>query len=102
MKDDNNKSRREFIRKSALTGTGIFMAGTGSLYAGNEALETANLKTRGYASFDDSGTLKPWTFERRPVGDNDVLIDVKYASICHSDIHQMKGHWGAQQYPQVP
>jgi alcohol dehydrogenase (NADP+)/uncharacterized zinc-type alcohol dehydrogenase-like protein len=36
------------------------------------------------------------------VGDDDVLIEIKYPSICHSDIHQMKGHWGPQQYPQVP
>jgi len=62
----------------------------------------SNILSRGYAAVDTSGKLKPWKFERRPVGDNDVLIDIKYASICHSDIHQMKGHWGPQQYPQVP
>ncbi|SDM31968.1 alcohol dehydrogenase (NADP+)/uncharacterized zinc-type alcohol dehydrogenase-like protein [Catalinimonas alkaloidigena] len=61
-----------------------------------------NIKTRGYAALDESGTLSPWEFERRPVGDDDILIDIKYASICHSDIHQEKGHWGPQQYPQVP
>jgi Zn-dependent alcohol dehydrogenases len=61
-----------------------------------------NIKSKGYAAFDTSGTLKPWEFERRPVGDNDILIDIKFTSICHSDIHQMKGHWGPQQYPQIP
>jgi len=61
-----------------------------------------NIKSKGYAAIDTSGKLVPWEFERRPVGDNDVLIDIKYASICHSDIHQMKGHWGKQKYPQVP
>lgn len=61
-----------------------------------------NIKSKGYAAFDATGTLKPWDFERRPVGDNDILIEIKFASICHSDIHQMKGHWGPQQYPQVP
>ena len=61
-----------------------------------------NTKSKGYAAVDTSGKLAPWEFERRPVGDDDVLIDIKFASICHSDIHQMKGHWGAQQYPQVP
>lgn len=63
---------------------------------------STNIKSKGYAAFDDSGVLKPWDFERRPVGDDDILIDIKYASICHSDIHQMKGHWGPQQYPQIP
>lgn len=61
-----------------------------------------NIKSRGYAAKDNSGKLSAWEFERRPVGDNDILIDIKYASICHSDIHTMKGDWGAQQYPQVP
>ena len=60
------------------------------------------VKTKAYAAFDESGILKPWTFERRAVGDNDILIEIKFASICHSDIHQEKGHWGKQQYPQVP
>lgn len=61
-----------------------------------------NVKTKGYAAFDESGEIKPWEFERRPVEDDDILIEIKAASICHSDIHQEKGHWGAQQYPQVP
>ncbi|WP_242502055.1 NAD(P)-dependent alcohol dehydrogenase [Flagellimonas olearia] len=61
-----------------------------------------NITSKGYAAFDASGTLKPWEFERRPVGDDDILIEIKYASICHSDIHQMKGDWGPQQYPQIP
>lgn len=63
---------------------------------------STNIKSRGYAAKDTSGVLSPWEFERRPVGDNDILIDIKFASICHSDIHQMKGDWGTQQYPQVP
>ena len=61
-----------------------------------------NVKSKGYAAKDNSGKLSLWEFERRPVGDDDILIDIKYASICHSDIHQMKGHWGPQQYPQIP
>lgn len=62
-----------------------------------------NIKSKGYAAKDNSGKLSPWEFERRPVGDNDILIDIKFASICHSDIHQMKGDWGDQQYiPRFP
>lgn len=61
-----------------------------------------NVKSRGYAAKDTSGVLSPWEFERRPVGDNDILIEIKYASICHSDIHKLTGDWGPQQYPQVP
>ncbi|WP_288369705.1 NAD(P)-dependent alcohol dehydrogenase [uncultured Algoriphagus sp.] len=60
------------------------------------------IKARGYAAIDESGILKPFEFERRSLGDDDILIDIKFASICHSDIHQEKGHWGKQIYPQVP
>ena len=61
-----------------------------------------NTQSKGYAARDASGKLSPWSFERRPVGDNDILIDIKYAGICHSDIHQLRGDWGPQKYPQVP
>ena len=103
----HDHSRREFIQNSALVGSGLMMAGGASpLFAAGSKygpeVHTQNVPSRGYAAFDTSGVLKPWKFERRPVGDNDVLIDVKFASICHSDIHQLKGHWGPQQYPQVP
>jgi len=96
------ESRRNFIRTTGLAGSGILLAGASPAFAttGNEHKMT--IKSKGYAAVDESGKLVPWSFERREVGDNDVQIDVKYASICHSDIHQMKGHWGEQQYPQVP
>ena len=67
-----------------------------------KAEKSTGIKVRGYAAMDESGKLVPWEFERRAVGDDDILIDIKYASICHSDIHQEKGDWGKQQYPQVP
>ncbi|WP_235855488.1 NAD(P)-dependent alcohol dehydrogenase [Flagellimonas pelagia] len=99
-------SRREFMQQTALAGTGVLLTGTTPLLANNfnsnKTIMKENIKSKGYAAFDATGTLKPWEFERRPVGDNDILIDIKFASICHSDIHQMKGHWGPQQYPQIP
>ncbi|MGO2519174.1 MAG: NAD(P)-dependent alcohol dehydrogenase [Microbacterium sp.] len=39
------------------------------------------------------------TIERRDVGPADVLIDIRWAGICHSDIHTINGDWGAQHYP---
>ena len=44
----------------------------------------------------------PPRIERRDVGPHDVLIEIKYAGICHSDIHTVRGDWGPQQYPLVP
>ena len=67
----------------------------------NENMNT-NTKSKGYAGKDENGKLNLWNFERRPVGDNDILIEIKYSGICHSDIHTIRGHWGKQQYPQVP
>ena len=41
------------------------------------------------------------TIERRAVGPKDVLIDIAYSGVCHSDIHTVRGEWGDIQYPQV-
>jgi len=67
-------NRRAFMEWSALAGSALLLSGPANLFAATEAL--ANIKSRGYAAFDTSGKLKPWTFERRPVGDHDVLIDI--------------------------
>lgn len=42
------------------------------------------------------------TIERRALGPRDVLIDIAFAGICHSDIHTARGEWGAVHYPLVP
>jgi uncharacterized zinc-type alcohol dehydrogenase-like protein len=42
------------------------------------------------------------TIERRAVGPHDILIDVKFAGICHSDIHTARNEWGGTTYPVVP
>lgn len=55
-----------------------------------------------YAAPSATGDLATTTIERRDVGPHDVLIEIKYAGICHSDIHTVRGDWGPQQYPLVP
>src|SRR6266550_8659543 len=106
MKQEHNESRRQFIQQSAVLGAGIILAGpaTQRLFAqGNQRPNPSNtVASKGYASRDTSGKLSPWSFERRPVGDNDILIEIKFSGICHSDIHQLRGEWGPQKYPQVP
>jgi alcohol dehydrogenase (NADP+) len=42
------------------------------------------------------------TIERRALGEHDVLIDIKFCGICHSDIHQVKDEWGGSIFPMVP
>jgi alcohol dehydrogenase (NADP+)/uncharacterized zinc-type alcohol dehydrogenase-like protein len=106
MKLERNESRRQFIQQSAVLGTGIILAGPGAqrLFAqGNRPPDPAKMvASKGYAARDTSGKLSPWSFERRPVGDDDILIEIKFCGICHSDIHQLRGDWGPQKYPQVP
>jgi len=60
------------------------------------------ISTKGYAVHSQKDLLNPWTFDRRDVGDNDVLIDIKYCGVCHSDIHQARNEWGNSMYPMVP
>ncbi|MHA7140436.1 MULTISPECIES: NAD(P)-dependent alcohol dehydrogenase [unclassified Arthrobacter] len=55
-----------------------------------------------YAAPSESEDLIATTIERRDVGPDDVLIDIKFAGICHSDIHTVRGDWGPQTYPLAP
>ncbi|MFI5636141.1 NAD(P)-dependent alcohol dehydrogenase [Streptomyces goshikiensis] len=55
-----------------------------------------------YAAPAAKAPLERTTVPRRPVGAHDVLIDIKYAGICHSDIHQVRDGWGEGLYPMVP
>lgn len=57
---------------------------------------------KAYASPSATEDLVATTIERREVGPHDVMIDIKFAGICHSDIHTVRGDWGRQQYPLVP
>ena len=54
-----------------------------------------------YAASDPSGHLTKTTITRREPGPHDVAIDIKFAGICHSDIHTVKGEWGTPNYPLV-
>ncbi|MEC5179900.1 NAD(P)-dependent alcohol dehydrogenase [Arthrobacter sp. CG_A4] len=60
------------------------------------------LTVNAYAATSATEPLVPTTIERRDVGPNDVLIDIKFAGICHSDIHTARGDWGPASYPLVP
>jgi len=59
------------------------------------------MTVKAYAAASSTVDLLPTTIERRDVGAADVLIDIKFAGICHSDIHTIRGDWGPQTYPQT-
>ncbi|HLL77055.1 MAG TPA: NAD(P)-dependent alcohol dehydrogenase [Pyrinomonadaceae bacterium] len=60
------------------------------------------LQTRGYAATGPEAPLGPFDFARRDVGPRDVLIEILYCGICHSDIHQARNEWDNSTYPMVP
>ncbi len=59
------------------------------------------LTVSAYAAPSATEPLVPTTIERRDLGPRDVLIEIRYAGICHSDIHTVRGDWGPIAYPQV-
>jgi uncharacterized zinc-type alcohol dehydrogenase-like protein len=60
------------------------------------------IKTIGYAAPDAKTPPAPFTFERREPGASDVLIEILFCGVCHSDIHQARDEWGGSIFPMVP
>ena len=60
------------------------------------------MNTRAYAAMAAKTNLVPYEFDRREVGPHDVALDIAYAGICHSDIHQVREEWGPALFPMVP
>lgn len=60
------------------------------------------LKTKAYAARSAKAKLAPYTFNRREPGAHDVLIEILYSGICHSDIHQARNEWETSTFPMVP
>ncbi|MGD0635858.1 MAG: NAD(P)-dependent alcohol dehydrogenase [Beijerinckiaceae bacterium] len=56
----------------------------------------------GYAAHSAQDRLAPWSFERRDPRPDDVVIDILYCGICHSDVHNVRNDWGGAVYPMVP
>jgi alcohol dehydrogenase (NADP+) len=57
---------------------------------------------RGYAAQSATTPLTPHRFERRDPRPDDVVIDILYCGVCHSDIHIARNEWGGSNYPVVP
>ncbi|NIL40164.1 NAD(P)-dependent alcohol dehydrogenase [Salinispora arenicola] len=58
--------------------------------------------TNAFAAPAAGAPLRAMTIQRREVGPRDVLIDISYCGICHTDIHTVRGEWGERSYPIVP
>lgn len=60
------------------------------------------IKAKAYAAQSATAPLAPFSLERRSPGPQDVVIEIAYCGICHSDIHTARGEWGPTDYPCVP
>lgn len=57
---------------------------------------------QGYAAKKAKAKIAPFQFKRRDAKPRDVVIDILYCGICHSDIHQARDEWGGATFPMVP
>jgi alcohol dehydrogenase (NADP+) len=56
----------------------------------------------GYAAHSATTPLQSFSFDRRDPRPSDVVIDIDFCGVCHSDIHQARNEWGESMYPMVP
>lgn len=66
------------------------------------SITAQGLQAMSYAAMAPHQPLVSHPITRRKPGPNDVLIDVHYCGICHSDIHQVRNDWGEGVFPMVP
>lgn len=115
-----DEARREFVKNSAKVGAGVALLGGSALLspinaapkvvpqnaAAREILTQAQngerIASKGYAAFGKDFKFKPYSFSRHSMGANDILIQILYTGICHSDLHAVAGEHGTPTYPIVP
>ena len=61
-----------------------------------------SLPTPAYAVHSPTTPLEPWSLDRREPGPGDVLIEILFCGVCHSDLHQARDEWGGSIFPMVP
>ncbi|MBK5355779.1 NAD(P)-dependent alcohol dehydrogenase [Pseudomonas sp. TH41] len=97
-------SRRKVIIAGASLAAAPLLGAAGASIA--EAAEPAPLKgpftVRAYGTKGVKAGFAPMQIQRRAVGPRDVLIDIEYAGVCHSDIHIARSEWSETPYPCVP
>jgi alcohol dehydrogenase (NADP+) len=60
------------------------------------------IPVKAYAAQSPTSPLAPFSFERRELREHDILIDILFSGVCHSDLHQARDEWGESIYPMVP
>jgi alcohol dehydrogenase (NADP+) len=60
------------------------------------------IATKAFAAQNAGNPLGPFNFQRREPGEHDVVINILYCGVCHSDVHQVRDEWGGSIFPMVP
>jgi alcohol dehydrogenase (NADP+) len=55
-----------------------------------------------YAALSAGQPLEPFSIERREPGPEDVVLDILFCGVCHTDVHQARGEWRSSRFPMVP
>lgn len=98
-------SRREFMKGGTMLAAASLLAGAGSTAQANQRSDDMGngpYSIKAYGVNGPKERFQPMTIERRALGPTDVLIDILYCGICHSDIHIARSEWGPSNYPCVP
>ncbi|KAF1773457.1 Alcohol dehydrogenase, N-terminal [Phytophthora cactorum] len=62
-------------------------------------MSTSPRTVHAYASFGKGEEIKPWEYQSRPLGAEDVEIKISHCGICGSDLHTLDSGWGQTTYP---
>ncbi|MCX5616906.1 NAD(P)-dependent alcohol dehydrogenase [Bombella sp. TMW 2.2559] len=60
------------------------------------------MRTIGFACSSAEEDLAPFHFDRRNPRSNDVVMEILYCGVCHSDLHWARNDWGQTCYPTIP
>ena len=96
-------------RKVLMAGAGLVAAPLlGNLNAEAQSAQAESpvgngpFSAQAYGAISATSSLQPLNITRRAIGSHDVLLDVLYCGVCHSDLHTARGEWGPTPSPCVP
>jgi len=94
---DHGATRRVVLGSGMALGAAAALAREAQAATGPKTLPAQGFAVKA----KDSG-FGPYRFKRRDAGPKDVVIDVLYCGVCHSDIHTAWNEWPGTHYPCVP
>lgn len=94
-----------FLRELCASAVDSFLRKVTPMQMTAEMAEKKGVKStaaKAYAAQSATAALGPHSIQRREPGPRDVVIDILYCGVCHSDIHQARDEWHNTNYPCVP